>query len=157
MAGTKEFMEEVHKYECLYNKCCKDYKDKYSWLQSHKPSLNVTKTEYMFIATQFELDNMWVLIFSILIGDKPIKSVKSPNCLAIDLDEKVAWHEQINNLSTKIRRSINGQKQARQFVSRKTLLLFHNLLIQPYFYYCDTVWGKDYPLDYKISNIALLE
>ena len=82
---------------------------------------------------------MWVLIFSILIGDKPIKSVKSPNCLAIDLDENVAWNEQINNLSTKIRRSINGLKQARQFVSRKTLHLFYNLLIQPYFYYCDTV------------------
>ena len=36
MVGTEEFMEEVHKYECLYNKYCKDYKDKYRKMNAWK-------------------------------------------------------------------------------------------------------------------------
>ena len=34
--STEEFMEEIHKYECLYNRYCKEYKDKFKKLNAWK-------------------------------------------------------------------------------------------------------------------------
>lgn len=133
-ASSKSTTELLTKTKC-------DLRNVNNWLQANKLNLNVTKTEYMFIGTQFKLDNLGPL-FPLLIGGKPIKRVNSVKCLGIYLDEILAWNEQIDRLSTKICRSINGIKQARKFVSRKTLVMIYNSLVQPYFDYCDTVWGN---------------
>ena len=38
--STEEFMEEIHKYECLYNRYCKEYKDKFKNLNAWKAVSN---------------------------------------------------------------------------------------------------------------------
>lgn len=113
----------------------------HKWLKANKLSLNVTKTEYMYIATSFKLANLG-RIFPITIGNQPIKRVKSTKCLGVYFDENMSWSKHIDHLSKKVCRSINGLKQARKFVPKQTLVSIYNALTQPYFDYCDTVWGN---------------
>ena len=118
-----------------------DLKNIKNWLLANKLSLNVTKTEYMFVSTDFRLSNLGKTL-PITIGDKEIKRVKSTKYLGVYLDENLKWEEHIDNLCLRVSRSINGLKQARDFVSLDVLKTIYNSLIQPIFDYCDTVWGN---------------
>lgn len=109
------------------------------WLIANKLSLNVVKTEQMFIGSDHNLKRIrdTPLIF---LNDEPIKRVDTAKSLGIQIDEKLSWSEQIDAMSKKISRAIGGLRQARPFVPTETLLTMYNSLIQPLFDYCDIVW-----------------
>lgn len=107
-----------------------DLKNIRNWLLANKLRLNVTKTEYMFIGTNFRLSNLGKTL-PITIGDKEIKRVKTTKYLGVHLDENLKWEEHIDNLCLKVNRTINGLKQARDFVSLEIPKIIHNSLIRP--------------------------
>ena len=80
------------------------------WLKANKLSLNVTKTEHMFIGSDHSLGKIRDMPLLYLDGN-PIKVLGSVNHLGY-----ISWLDHINNISQKICAAISGLRQVRQFV-----------------------------------------
>ena len=70
------------------------------WLLANKLSLNVTKTEYMFLTTTFKLSNLG-RDFPIKISNNHVKRVQTTKYLGIHLDENLKWYELLTNFVKK--------------------------------------------------------
>ena len=81
---------------------------------ANKLSLNVTKTEYMFIGTNFKLFNLGQVL-PIYIGNKQVRRVESTRYLGTYVDHNLKWNKHIDHLCKKVCRSISGLKQVRSF------------------------------------------
>ena len=99
----------------LYAKVNNDLTRVRDWRLANKLSLNVTKTEYMFLTTTFKLPNLG-RDFPIKIGNNHVKRVQTTKYLGIHFDENLKWNEHVDKLCSKVNRSISGLKQARDYV-----------------------------------------
>ena len=115
-----------------------DLENIHIWLKANKLTLNVTKTEYMFIASDSNLDKLRDIRYLVL-GGKPIKRVKVSKSLGIFNDERLSWRNHIDKISKTICSGISGLRQVREFVTLSTLLTIYHSLIPPIFDYCDVV------------------
>ena len=79
------------------------------WLLANKLSLNVTKTEYIFLTTTFKLSNLG-RDFPIKIGNNHFKRVQATKYLGIHLDENLKWNEHVDKLCSKVNRSTKTGK-----------------------------------------------
>jgi len=77
-----------------------------NWLVATKLSINVAKTEHMFFGSNFRLSNLGETV-PICSGNTQIKRVKHTKYLGVHLDETLKWEEHIDNMCSKINRSIN--------------------------------------------------
>ena len=111
------------------------------WLLANKLSLNVAKTEHMFIGSYAKLNNLRDTPY-IYMNNQPIKRVKSSKSLGVYIDERLTWTEQIDKACKKISSAIGGLKQVRPFIDRDTAIVIYNSLILPIFDYCDIVWDN---------------
>ena len=100
-----------------------DLKNISDWLLANKLSLNVTKTEQMFMHPMIH----WI---------KQLKRVRKSKSLGISIDERLFWTEHIDIVSKKV----SSLKQVRSFIDKKTAITVYNSLIQPLFDYSDIVW-----------------
>ena len=106
----------------LYAKINTDLTRVRDWLLANKLILNVTKTEFMFLTTDFKLFNLGK-DFSIKIENNRVKRVKTTKYLGIHLDKNLKWDEHVNKLCSKVNRSISGLKQARDYVPLDVLII----------------------------------
>ena len=125
----------------LYTKVNEDLNRVRDWLLANKLSLNVTKTEYMFLTTNFRLSNLGK-DQAIKIGKNQIERVKSTKYLGVYLNENLKWSDHVNQLCSKVNKSIRALKQARDYASLDILNIIYKSLIQPVFDYCDVVWDN---------------
>ena len=106
------------------------------WLTANKLSINVTKTEYMLIASKHKIANL-VNPLNIKLGDETINRVTASKSLGMYLDEDLSWNEHVDYIARKISSAVGGLKQVRPFVTQETLLTIYKSLILPHFDYCD--------------------
>ena len=114
------------------------------WLLANKLSLNVTKTEHMFIGSD---DNLKKIrdVPHLYLGDTSIKRVQSSKSLGVFIDERLSWGANTDYISKRVSSAIRGLRQVRSLVPLTTALIIYNSLIQPIFDYCDVVWD-DLPI-----------
>ena len=108
------------------------------WLTANKLSINVTKTEYMLIASKHRITNL-IQPLSIKLGNDQVKRVTASKTLGMYIDEDLSWDEHVDYVARKIS-AIGGLKQVRPFVKQETLFTIYKSLILPHFDYCDVVW-----------------
>ena len=111
------------------------------WLTANKLTLNTSKTEFMLIGSRQRL-GLLPNSPAFVINDAPIKQVSSIKALGVVIDQNLTWKDQIDELAKKIASGIGALKRARDFVPFETLITIYNSLIQPYFDYCNEVWGN---------------
>ena len=109
------------------------------WLLANKLSLNITKTEHMFIGSDDMLNKISDAV-AVQFGNNPIKRVHKSKSLGITINERLSWTDHIDVLSRKVSSAISRLRQVRPFVDLKTAKTIYNSLIQPLFDYCDVVW-----------------
>ena len=69
------------------------------WLLANRLSLNVLKTKYMYLASDYSLANLATDVSeTIKICDKPLSGVRSTKSLGTQIDERLVWEEHIDNL-----------------------------------------------------------
>ena len=110
------------------------------WLLANKLSLNVTKTEYMLIASKYRLENI-PRSPQLRIDSTPITRVQKSESVGVWIDEKLTWSEHIDSVANKVLRAIGGLRQIRLFITFDTLLTIYKSLILPLFDYCDVGLG----------------
>ena len=112
-------------------------------LLAKKLSINVTKTEQMFVGFDASLSKLqWKpLIFLDGIYTR-YRRMKSSKSVGVYIDKRLSWADHIDYLSKKISSAIAGLRQVRPFISIETALTIHQSLILPLFDYCDVVWDN---------------
>jgi len=111
----------------LYTKVNSDLKCVSDWLLANKLRLNVVKSEYILIASIFQLSNLGM--------SSQIIQVISSKHLGVHLDQNLSWDVHIESLCKKAGSAIYGLKRARDFVPLNTLILMYKALVQPLFDY----------------------
>ena len=111
------------------------------WLKANRLNLNTLKTEFMLIATNWNLSKIGDLL-ALRISNDLIKRVQKAKYLGLVIDDKLSWKEQIGYVSTKIRRNIGIMKGIKDCFPRDSLILLYRTLVEPYFRYCNTTWGN---------------
>lgn len=91
----------------------------------------------------------------IIINDVEIERVHESKCLGVIIDHKLCWKLHINNVKTKIPKSIAILHRFKHILTQKSLHIWYNCLIVPYNTYCVEIWGNTYKTN--INPVYLLQ
>ena len=107
-----------------------------SWLQTTKLSLNVKKTEYSIIATQYKITHLDHKPY-VRINGHFVDRVRTHRYLGVKIDDTLKWHSQIDQIVKKCQLAWQlNLIMARALVPRDSLINICNALVVPYFDYC---------------------
>ena len=122
-----------------FSKVCK-------WLRNNKLSLNTVKTEFMVIGTLQRLNQLdsspESTSYAIVVDGQEVRRVKIVKYLGMMVDDKLAWDQHVDYISSKITRNIGILKRIKHFIPQESLLYLYQTLTEPYFRYCSIVWGQ---------------
>ena len=104
-----------------------------SWLSANKLTLNVKKTKYMLIGSQFKLSQIH--------SDFTVKVIKHKS-LGVQIDESLNWRPHIHTISKKISAGIAILRRVSHFIPFDTRVNMYSALVTPYYNYCGAVWGN---------------
>ena len=117
-----------------------DLKVIHNWLKVNKVTLNVNKTKYIILSNRYRLNNL-SHEFELKVEHQILEQEQCYRYLGLNIDETLSWGTQVEYIKENISAGIAVLKRTRTLVPRKTLLLMYNALVQPYFDYCNEVWG----------------
>ena len=76
------------------------------------------------------------------LDDRPIEHKPSTKLLGVYIDEMLTWDNQIKHISSKVSNGLRMLYLVRKLTdNQETLKTIYYSLVQPYFDYCDVVWG----------------
>ena len=103
---------DLHSMQSSLNR---DLSNIHKWLLCNKLTLNSTKTEFMLIGSRQKLSTLSESL-ELSIDNVPIKQVSTTKSLGILIDDNMAWHSHIDNLSKKIASGIGAIERIKPFV-----------------------------------------
>ena len=81
------------------------------------------------------------MLLAIRVGDSLIRRTNCTEYLGIIVDETLSWDMHIDHISKKVKRNLGVMKHVKNCVLSQSLMLYRTL-VEPYFRYCSTTWGK---------------
>ena len=76
------------------------------------------------------------------LDNRPIEHKPSTKLLGVHIDEMLTWDNQIKHISSKVSSGLQMLYLARKLTdNQETLKTIYYSLVQPFFDYCDVVWG----------------
>ena len=112
-----------------------------SWLSANKLTLNVKKTNYILIGSQFQLSQI-NSNFTVKVKNTPLERVIKHISLGVQIDESLNWRPHIYTISRKISAGLAILKRVSHFIPFDTRVNMCNALVMLYFNYCSAVWGN---------------
>ena len=109
-----------------------------NWFKANKLSLNTKKSFFMIFHRSRIKTNV---INKVVIDNNDLTQVKSAKYLGVIIDHKLNCIEHISYVKSKISKGIGIMYKARQFLTKKALLMLYHAYIYPYMTYCIEVWG----------------
>ena len=79
---------------------------------------------------------------TIQLHGKEIARVSSFSYLGVTLDENLSWNEHVELICNKVSKRLGLLSRIRPYLTLKAAKCVYNCLVQPIFYYTDTVWGR---------------
>jgi hypothetical protein len=111
------------------------------WLNVNKLQSHPSKAKLIVIGSKQNLTNkVGGLYKSIIMNNNVISSVVSNKCLGIDLDDRLTFDINIEEICEKICSGIGALRRIKPFVPQSSLVRLYKSLIQPYFDYCSPLW-----------------
>ena len=116
----------------------KDLKSLNNWLNSHKISSNIDKTEMiLFKPTKKPLDCQ----LKLKLYGKILYQTSSVKYLGIKIDQYLNWQDHISNISIKLNKSNAMLYRVGQFVNERTLISIYHAIFDSHLNYDFIVWG----------------
>ena len=109
-----------------------------SWLSAKKLTLNVKKTKYALIGSQFKLSQI-NSDFTVKVNNTPLGRIIKHKSLGVQIDESLNWHPHIHTISKKISAGIAILRRVSHFIPLDTRVNMYNALVMLYFNYCGAV------------------
>ena len=76
------------------------------------------------------------------MADRRIEHKPSTKVLGVHIDDMLPWDNQMKHISSKVSSGLRMLYLARKLANnQETLKTIYYSLVQPYFDYCDVVWG----------------
>ena len=131
-----------------------------SWLSANILTLNVKKTKYMFIRSQFKLSRI-NSDFTVKVNNTLLEGVSKNKSLGVQIDESLNWRPHINTISKKISADLAILKNVRHFMPFDTKVNMYKVLVMPYFNITVALYRvisiRDWQTNFKRCRIRLLE
>lgn len=126
-----------------------------SWLDSHLLKLNISKTKYIaFAPTNAGLPRTFENI-EITNSDDVVVNTKEIKYLGVLVDQHLKWHEHVQYINRRLRKSIYKFFTLRNILNTKTLLMVYDSLIMSVLRYGISVWGSAY--NNAIQNLQITQ
>jgi hypothetical protein len=109
------------------------------WFKLNKLSLNIKKTNYILFQGGNREKNIGNL--NIVIDNVKIERVEKTKFLGVIINSRLNWNDHIKTVCNKISKNIGILFKIRHNLTPATLLMLYNTMIQPYYEYCNIVWG----------------
>ena len=117
------------------------------WLNFNKLSLNTVKTEFMIIGTPYSINTLdqdpgstpYMIVGADGCRFRRVKLVKSLGLIA---DDTLTWSNNIEYISTKVKRGIGVIKKTSKYLDKSSLLMLYRTLVETHFRYCNIIWGQ---------------
>ena len=77
----------------------------------------------------------------VLMDNIVIDQVHNTKLLGVIINSNLTWHDHIKAISSKISKSIGVLLRIRKNAPNNVLLTLYHTLIEPYFSYCNIIWG----------------
>lgn len=108
-----------------------------NWIKSNKLTLNISKTYCMlFLSLMIQPINIHVYIDNL-----ELEQVEVCKFLGVNIDSKLKWKFQVNEITTKISKLVGVLYKIRNSVTNDCLREIYISLAYPHFLYCSTIWG----------------
>jgi hypothetical protein len=120
------------------------------WFDINKLSLNLKKTKFIIFGNKKINEQA-----KLKINDVEIERVNENTFLGTIIDNKLNWKPQINNIKSKISKTIAILYKIKNILNQNSLYILYCSLILPYITYCVEVWGNAYKTN--INQIFLLQ
>ena len=108
------------------------------WLIANKLSLNVDKTNVILFKNKNTNEGQ----IDLYINDELLKEKDTAKYLGIQLDHKLTWKDQINQINLKLVKSVGILSKIRHYVPLESLKTFYHAFIQSHLDYGALIWGK---------------
>ena len=79
---------------------------------------------------------------NVVISENRIERVETYKCLGVGLDDSWTWEYHISSIVSMVSKALGVLRRLKPLLSRSTLVLIYNSLIQPHFDYCSIVWDN---------------
>ena len=109
-----------------------------TWLDANKVSINSKKTHFMV----FHRSRIKTSDINVVMQQNTIDRVNSTKFLGLIIDDKLKWHEHIQNVKHKIARSVGILYKIRHYLNKETLLNMYYTFVFPYLIYGVEIWGS---------------
>ena len=93
-----------------------------------------------------------------MIEDKEIKQVYESKSPGVTIDQHLSWNQNTEKICKKIVSGISARRQARDFITKDTLVSIYNALVQSHFTIAvkfGTFWERQNPSGYKRRLVLL--
>ena len=123
----------------LYDLINRDLDNLTDWFRANKLSFNTSKTHYMLISPNREINALNQNTIKIASDD-----IERKDCckfLGIMIDDKLTWSKHIDYIHSKLSRSLYAINRSRYLVPPKYLKKLYDSLVHPYLSYGIALWG----------------
>ena len=108
------------------------------WLDANKLSINTKKTHFMvFHRSRIKTNDV-----NVIMQQNIVERVNSTKFLGLIIDDKLKWHEHIQQITHKIARSVGILYKIRHYLNKQTLLNMYYTFVFPYLIYGVGIWGS---------------
>ena len=108
------------------------------WFRLNKLSLNINKTNYILFHSH---QNKLLTQIKLTIDNIPIEQSDKTKFVGIIINQDLTWTDHLSLLQNKISKNIGVIRRIRKNLPLYTLRMLYYALINPYFDYCNIVWG----------------
>lgn len=126
----------------LFLKMNKELEKVSLWFKSNKLSLNAKKTKFSFFHATNKKQNVPISLPSLRIDNTEIKRDTVTKFLGILIDENLTWEYQIQNINTKICKSIGILYKSRHILGKHLMKQFYYSFIHSYLSYGNIAWSS---------------
>ncbi len=105
------------------------------WFSINKLSLNLAKTKFILFGKK-GVNNI-----NIQVNGKNIERVDEYKVLGVMIDNLLSWRPHVNQLQSKLARSVSVLWKAQKILNHKSLQTRYSALVAPHLQYCAEVWG----------------
>jgi len=125
----------------------------YGWLCSNRVTLNLSKTKYLVFQPRQKRN--YNLHIPLKLADRYLEQSSSVKYLGLIIDCSLSWHDHIDYISNRIRKSVNVIAKLKPYVTSQSLTSIYYALIYPYLTYGCVLWGNNY--EAPLSQLVRLQ
>ena len=107
------------------------------WYKCNKLTLNVKKSNIMLIHRRKNINGN----INVTINGAKLQQTDNVKYLGLYIDNKLQWHNHINNLCKTITKKLGMMNRTSKFVNKSTLIQMYKSFIMPSLDYADTIWS----------------